>query len=136
MVDRERIEARLERLDRLLRTLEATRAGGLAGYLSDEQRRLATERALTLALQVCIDVAAQLVSERAGRTPDTYAGIFAALAADGLLDAALADRLGAAARQRNLLMHLYLEVDDRRVFAALDHLDDLRAFAAVARAQP
>lgn len=136
MVDRERVDARLERLDHLLAMLERTRAAGLDAYMADEQRRLATERALTVALQICLDVAAQLVSERDGRTPDTYAGVFAALAADDLLDPVLADRLGAAARQRNLLVHLYLEIDDRRVFAALAHLDDLRAFAAHARAQP
>lgn len=136
MVDRERVAARLERLDHLLATLELTRAAGLEAYLADEQRRLATERALTVALQVCLDVAAQLVSERDGRTPDTYAGVFAALAADGLLDAALAERLGAAARQRNLLVHLYLDVDDRQVFAALGRLDDLRAFAGRVREQP
>lgn len=135
MVDRERVDARLERLDRLLRPLEATRAAGVDDYLADEQRRLATERALTVALQICIDLAAQLVGERSGRTPDTYAGIFAALAADGRLSRPLAERLGAAARQRNLLIHLYLEIDDRRVFATLEHLDDLRAFAAVIRAQ-
>lgn len=135
MVDRDRVDARLERLGLLLRALESTRAAGVDAYLADEQRRLATERALTVALQLCIDLAAQLVGERGGRTPDTYAGVFAALAADGTLAPELAERLGAAARQRNLLVHLYLEIDDRRVFAALEHLDDLRAFAVVVRAE-
>jgi uncharacterized protein YutE (UPF0331/DUF86 family) len=40
-------------------------------------------------------------------------------------------RLSAAARQRNLLVRLYLDIDDRRVFASLTHLDDLRAFAGM-----
>jgi uncharacterized protein YutE (UPF0331/DUF86 family) len=43
----------------------------------------------------------------------------------------LAARPGAAARQRNLLAHLYLEIDDRMVFASLGPLDDLRLFAKV-----
>lgn len=34
------------------------------------------------------------------------------------------------ARQRNLLIHAYLELDNRMIFESLDHLDDLRAFAA------
>lgn len=38
-------------------------------------------------------------------------------------------RLGNAARQRNLLAHLYMEIDDRAVFASLAYLDDLREFA-------
>lgn len=38
--------------------------------------------------------------------------------------------LADAAKQRDLIAHLYLEIDDRAVFASLDHLDDLREFAA------
>lgn len=34
-----------------------------------------------------------------------------------------------AARQRNLIVHLYMEIDDRAVFASLSYLDDLREFA-------
>jgi uncharacterized protein YutE (UPF0331/DUF86 family) len=41
----------------------------------------------------------------------------------------LALRLGNAARQRNLIVHLYMEIDDRAVFASLTYLDDLREFA-------
>jgi uncharacterized protein YutE (UPF0331/DUF86 family) len=43
----------------------------------------------------------------------------------------LADRPGAAACRRNLPAHLYLEIDDRMVFASLGPLDDLRLFAKV-----
>lgn len=37
--------------------------------------------------------------------------------------------MGNAARQRNLIVHLYMEIDDRAVFASLSCLDDLRGFA-------
>jgi len=37
------------------------------------------------------------------------------------------------ARQRNVLVHLYLDIDDREVFAALGRLDDLRQFGAAAQ---
>jgi uncharacterized protein YutE (UPF0331/DUF86 family) len=40
--------------------------------------------------------------------------------------------MGDAARQRNLLVHLYMEVDDSAVFASLMYLDDLRQFAIFA----
>ncbi len=39
--------------------------------------------------------------------------------------------MGNAAKQRNLLVHLYLEIDDRAVFASLTYLDDLREFATI-----
>lgn len=86
-----------------------------------------------LAIQACIDVAAQLVAETSTATPSDYAGLFDALGQAGVLQADLAARLSAAARQRNLLVHLYLDVDDQEVFAALSRLDDLRAFARAAQ---
>lgn len=130
MVDAEHVGARLERLEHLIERLEAVRERGEAAYLADEGLRTMTERWLQLAIQMCIDLGAQLVSESSVPPPTDYAGVFAALGAAGTIDAALAERLGKAARQRNLLVHAYLDVDDRLVLAALDRLDDLRDFAA------
>jgi uncharacterized protein YutE (UPF0331/DUF86 family) len=48
------------------------------------------------------------------------------------LDKGLAERLAAAAGLRNILVHDYLEIDDDVLWRTLDHLDDLRDFAAFA----
>jgi uncharacterized protein YutE (UPF0331/DUF86 family) len=131
LVDAERVVERLQRLEVLLARLEEIHALGEAAYLEDLSLRLEAERALQLALQICIDLAAQVLTERGLPVPATYAELFPALARAGDLPAELADRLAAAARQRNLLVHEYLRLDDRRVFASLGRLEDLRAFAAV-----
>jgi uncharacterized protein YutE (UPF0331/DUF86 family) len=47
----------------------------------------------------------------------------------------LAARLADAAGMRNVLVHGYLDIDDEAVWGALEHLDDLREFAAFARGQ-
>jgi len=91
------------------------------------------ERRLEVAIQICIDLGAQIVTELSAPTPSDYAGIFKILGDKGLLPADLAGRMGDAARQRNLLVHLYLEVDDAAVFASLAYLDDMREFAAFVR---
>ncbi len=134
MVDAERISARLGRLEHLLERLEGVREVGEDAYRADERTQAMTERWLQLALQACIDIGAQLASELSVEAPSDYAAIFRNLARAGYLDAELAERLAAGARQRNLLVHLYLEIDDREVFASLGRLDDLRAFAAAAQA--
>lgn len=90
-----------------------------------------TERWLELAVQICIDLGTQLVIESSARAPDSYAGVFRSMVEADLLPSDLADRLSEAAKQRNLLVHLYLEIDDRKVFASLASLDSLREFAAV-----
>jgi uncharacterized protein YutE (UPF0331/DUF86 family) len=133
LVDAESQLARLQRLERLLDQLEIARRRGESAYLEDEDLRMMSERRLELAIQICIDIGAHLVSELSAPPPSDYAGIFSSLAAAGHLDRDLGARLSAAARQRNLLVHLYLELDDSQVFASLGRLDDLRAFAAVVR---
>ncbi len=133
MVDAERIGERLDRLYGLLRRLDEVRAGGEAVYLADDTLRAATERRLQLAIQISIDIGAQLGNELAVPTAHDYAGVFVVLASAGHLPAELAGRLAEAAKQRNLLVHAYLDIDDHQVFAALDHLEDLRELARIAQ---
>lgn len=82
-----------------------------------------------MAIQICIDLGTQLVSEQSARPPSDYAEVFEILGEKGVLSKDLALRMGSAARQRNLIVHLYMEIDDRAVFASLSYLDDLREFA-------
>lgn len=129
MVDVERIEARLERLEEMLERLDEVRGAGEEAYLADPRQRLATERLLQLSIQICIDLGAQVVSEQSAPPPSSYSDVFEILGKKGVLPTDVAERLGSAARQRNLLVHLYMEVDDKAVFASLAYLDDLREFA-------
>jgi uncharacterized protein YutE (UPF0331/DUF86 family) len=130
MVDADRVEARLERLEELIERLEDVREKGEDAYLDDAELRAMTERWLEIAIQVCIDLGTQIVMEQSAPAPSNYADIFRILGEKGHLSKDLANRLANAARQRNLLVHLYMEVDDRAVFASLAFLDDLRQFAA------
>lgn len=129
MVDVSRIEARIQRLEELVERLDEVRQAGAETYLDDAQVRAATERWLQLAIQICIDLGTQLVSEQSARPPSDYAEVFEILGEKGVLSKELAVRMGNAARQRNLIVHLYMEIDDRAVFASLAYLDDLREFA-------
>ena len=133
MVDPDRVAGRLARLDGLVDRLERVRARDEATYLTDVGLRLETERALQLALQITIDVGAHLVAEIGAHPPDRYRDVFRALAEAGILDAELAGRMEDAAGLRNLLVHGYAELDDRQVRAALERIEDLRAFAVAAQ---
>ncbi len=132
MVDADRIRRRLRLLDPLLPALEEAHSLGEDVYLEDTKERMAAERALQIVLQICIDVGAHLVSELGLGAPSRYRDIFTSLADGDVIPRDLADRLGRAAGMRNALVHGYDDLDDRQVFEALDHLDDLRAFAAAA----
>jgi uncharacterized protein YutE (UPF0331/DUF86 family) len=131
LVDAEQVENRLERLEAMIERLEEIRGAGEEAYLADAQQRLATERLLQLSIQICIDLAAQVVSEQSAPPPSSYSDMFKILGDKDVISAEIAERLGNAARQRNLLVHLYMEIDDKAVFASLAFLDDLREFATI-----
>jgi uncharacterized protein YutE (UPF0331/DUF86 family) len=130
LVDASRVEARIQRLEELIERLDEVRRVGEEAYLANDQQRAATERWLQVAVQICIDLGTQLVTEQSARPPSDYAEVFEILGEKGVIPSDLAQRLADAAKQRNLIVHLYLEIDDRFVFASLAHLDDLREFAA------
>lgn len=130
MVDANRVEARIQRLEELIERLDEVRQAGEEAYLADDRQRAATERWLQVAVQICIDLGTQLVTEQSARPPSDYAEVFEILGEKGIIPSDLAQRLADAAKQRNLIVHLYMEIDDRSVFASLAHLDDLREFAA------
>lgn len=135
MVDPERVRDRLARLDRMLSVLEGVRGARKDAYLVDLDMRLKTERALQLAVQICIDIGAHLIAEPGLEQPDDYRGVFRVLERADLIEGDLADRLGETAGQRNLLVHGYADIDDAQIWASLAQLDGLRAFAvAVNRA--
>jgi uncharacterized protein YutE (UPF0331/DUF86 family) len=79
LVDVDRVEVRLQRLEELIEQLDGVRQEGEEAYLADPRQRAATERWLQLAIQICIDLGTQLVSERSARPPSDYADVFAIL---------------------------------------------------------
>ena len=130
MVDPESVDARLEHLSELLAESERIRAGGRAAYDATFRDRLAAQHAIQLAIQSCVDIGAHLIAELRLRMPDDYKGVFAVLREPLGLAPDLVEGLSAAAGMRNVLVHNYLEVGDEKVWDALEHLDDLRQFAA------
>jgi uncharacterized protein YutE (UPF0331/DUF86 family) len=86
------------------------------------------------AVQVVIDLALATCLRLDLGTPTTYADAFRRLAAGGVIDPALAERLGRAAGFRNVVAHAYDQLDMVRVFhAARQGPADLEAFLAALR---
>jgi uncharacterized protein YutE (UPF0331/DUF86 family) len=86
------------------------------------------------AVQIVIDLAVSTCVRLGLGSPPTYGDAFRQLAAAGVLDPALADRLARAAGFRNLIVHAYADLDLRRVHViASAGPPDLRAFLIALR---
>ena len=78
----------------------------------------------------CIDAAQHVCASEGWGPPDSNAGAMVVLARNGVLPAELGATMADGVRLRNVLVHLYAEVDDNRVVTNLDQLDHVERFVA------
>ena len=130
MVDRHVVHARIAKIREYVALLRRIR--GMADerqFVSDPLIYGNAERYLQLAIQAVLDISHHLVADMNMELPLDSAGLFAVLATRKLLPAALSKRLVSMAGFRNILVHEYLAIDRRRVYAALkDELGDFEKF--------
>ncbi len=90
----------------------------------------AAERHFHIAIQSAIDIGQYLLSNLMIKQPTDYADVFVKLGEAGVLSPAFAGRLVDMAKFRNVLVHLYLEVDTHMVYQYIQsNLGDLEEFA-------
>ncbi len=77
------------------------------------------ERDFQVAIQATLDIASIILADQAVKMPRDYKDLFPTLAEIGVLPADLARKLIGMAGFRNVLVHLYLEVDLQRVYRYL-----------------
>jgi uncharacterized protein YutE (UPF0331/DUF86 family) len=131
LVDRELFDRRLGKLEELLRNLRSLARTDRELFLADKGLRAQAERWLQLAAECALDLAHHLIAERGWKTPATYREAFEVLRAEGVLDAALTEQMQGWAGLRNVLTHLYLDVDHGRLYEILrGDLDQLERYAA------
>jgi uncharacterized protein YutE (UPF0331/DUF86 family) len=119
MIDRDTFAARLDRLREYLRQLDSIKTRSRTEFANDPILRAAGERYLHLAMESALDIGNHIIAERGYQRPDTYAGVFAVLAEQGVLSGSLFRDLEGMAAFRNLLVHDYARLDHGRVYDVL-----------------
>jgi uncharacterized protein YutE (UPF0331/DUF86 family) len=98
-------------------------------FLSDFRNTESAKYLLIVATEAAIDICNHIVARSGGKAPQDYADCFAILAELAVVTPDLANRLKNMARFRNLLIHLYWRVDNRRVYEIIqNNLGDLDEF--------
>lgn len=136
MVDAEVLRRRVDALLGYLDRLEAFRSDDREHFVKDRDRHHLAERYLHLAVESALDIANHLIADAGFEAPETYRDAFAILARHGVLDADLGKRLQLWAGMRNVLVHLYIDIDHGMTWEAIrNDLEDLRRLAAIAAAK-
>lgn len=118
MVDVDVFRYRIARLQETLNQLRELEARGRAMVAGDAGLRAQLERWLHLAVEGSMDLARQLISSRGWRLPSSNRDVFRILGEEGVIPAALAKDLEGWAGLRNVLVHLYLDLDFDLLFDA------------------
>jgi len=99
-------------------------------FAGDHILYTSTERHLQVAIQAIIDIGSIILASESSRTPTTYKEIFPLLAETNVIPLDFAHQLEKMAGFRNILVHLYMEVDLHNVYHYLQHnLADFERFA-------
>jgi uncharacterized protein YutE (UPF0331/DUF86 family) len=129
-VDPNRIIDFLRLLRADLKDLQQKATGPRDQYLQDSDKQAVVERRLQRATESCLNIGNHIVARRNLGTPEDYAAVFRILGESQVLETSLADGMADMARLRNLLVHVYWQVDAGRLFDSLpDRLRTLDAFA-------
>ena len=124
------IRARCGEIEESVQRLEALAVRPLPEFLADRDAQDIACYRLLIAIEAALALCYHVSSRRLHVTPESYADCFAVLGDAGLLPPDLAPRLQRMAKFRKLLVHVYWDVDYRRVHEAIrENLGDLRAFA-------
>jgi uncharacterized protein YutE (UPF0331/DUF86 family) len=124
------VRARCQQIEQSLTRLEAIRAAGRDAFLLDADAKDIGCYRLLIAIEAALALCYHVSARRLRSVPDDYAGCFQGLENGGVIPADLSTRLQQMARFRNLLVHVYWEIDYGRVFEVIeDDLDDLRRFS-------
>lgn len=129
-MDRIVVERKLDSLRRCLQRVEERCPASPEALAEDMDAQDIVSLNLTRAVQLCVDLAAHLLTDLGGPPPESMGATFSSLAKAGVLPEDIAMRLRRAVGFRNLAVHNYDEIDWRIVHAiATTHLDDFRVFA-------
>ena len=84
-------------------------------FLAHAEKIDSSKYNLIVAIEGAIDICNSIAARAGGRAPHNHADCFAVLGELEFLDDGFVDRLKKMARFRNLLVHLYWKVDDKKI---------------------
>lgn len=129
MINKTLILRKLTELDTYQKQIEEYREISVEQYRADWKTQRIIERTLQLMIELCVDIANHIISEKELPVPTSYANTFEILNQAGLISNELAKTMVKMAKFRNILVHQYTEIDAAIVVAILrDRLNDFILF--------
>lgn len=119
MVDKLLIGRKLSDIDNYLNQLREFSNISAAKYKKDWKIQRIVERTLQILIELCIDIANHLISDRGMRLPTGYADTFNVLMENKIISKSLFKTMEKIAKFRNVIVHQYEDIDNKIVVSIL-----------------
>jgi uncharacterized protein YutE (UPF0331/DUF86 family) len=119
MLRPEAVRQRLLRLEEVVSRLDELKHLDVEALRRSVRDAWAVERGLQLAAEIVFDAGNHILSGHFGVSAKDYEDILALLAAHGVIEPPVHERLAGLGGLRNLLVHDYLRLDSARIAEAL-----------------
>ena len=131
MADRDLILTKAGSVRRHLNRIVQKSNTDLQTFLHDIDRQESILFNLQMAVQVCIDIAAHIISEEGFGVPGSTSEMFYLLEENSYLDRRLTEKMVKAVGLRNLIVHEYTKVELEIIFEVAEKdIDDLNEYLA------
>lgn len=129
MVDKNLILRKIAELEEYLEQIREFSNISAEQYAGDWKTQRIVERTLQMMIELCVDIANHIISDRRLRVPVTYADTFKVLSEAGLIDQNLYNTMEKMAKFRNIVVHNYDRIDQSIVVMILrKNLDNFLFF--------
>jgi len=129
VVDKDLVLLKVGRFEKYLDRVRVKSDTDLNTFRTELDRQEITIFNLLQAIQICIDIAAHIVSEEGYGVPGSTSEMFYFLEDNGIVEKALTEKMVRAIGFRNLIAHEYEKIDVERVFrTARENTQDLVVF--------
>jgi uncharacterized protein YutE (UPF0331/DUF86 family) len=129
LIDREIIEKRIDIVEENLDYLDSIKGISLKEFASSFEKVQAAKHSLQEAIEACLDIANYLIAAKGFKRCEEYSEMFEVLAENKIIENRLKKNLMEMARFRNLLVHRYSQIDNKKIFEIIrSNLSDIKAF--------
>jgi uncharacterized protein YutE (UPF0331/DUF86 family) len=129
MIDQDLVRRKLARLNMYLDRLKPISELTFKEYISDFYKKTSAERLIQLIVECASDINSHVVLESGQRPPEDYTSSFVRAADAGLITHELAEKLKGSGGMRNIIVHEYMDIDDRKIYGILPKaISDFREY--------
>lgn len=129
MVDKTLILRKLSMLEQYRIEIDEFSSINITDYSGNWKTQRIVERTLQMMIEICLDIASHIISDKKLRVPDSYADMFVVLHENNLVEKPLLNALIKMAKFRNIVVHHYDKVDPAIVIGILhNNLKDFNRY--------